>query len=308
MRVATHSVTQYQTRDEFVFDLDDYLICKNYLAPKDEQIARRCASIIAALPAASLATVRILDVGTGEGSQTERICIDLARRLRKAFRSQPMVLLDCVEPCPIAGRYLCEVATRLSALGQEFRVYPETIEEFLDKMSEEYGVVLACHSLYHFPQSSWLLLLERLMQAIAPDGILLVNLVSRESGIYRILDRLEREDRLVGVPRTLESCGHLCFSEDLEPVLESLDCLVERQQISSTITLPLPELTEVLSELDTGAAEVSRIIRFFSFMFRVTPADLLAVGRDVFRDFLVGEPKAMKFESIDYLYVLRRRP
>lgn len=308
MRVATHSVTQYQTSDELMFALDDYMICKDYLAPKDDQIAQRCASIIAALPAARSDTVRILDVGTGEGSQTERICTDLADRLRKAFRSPPTLVVDCVEPCPIAGRYLREVRMRLLSRGHEFCVHPETVEEFFGKAGEEYAAVLACHALYHFPQLSWLSLLERLMQAVATGGVLLVNLVSRESEIYRILDRLEREGRLRNISRTVESCGHLYFGEDLEPIRQSLDCVVERQRISSTITLPVPDLSKLVAELDSDTAEASRIVRFFSFMFRVAPADLLAVGGDVFRDLLRRGTKTVEFETIDYLYLLRRTP
>ena len=291
-----------------MFDLDDYMICKGYLAPKDEQIAQRCASTIAALPAARSGTVRILDVGTGEGSQTERICTDLADRLRQAFRSPPTAVVDCVEPCPIAGRYLSEVGTRLLSLGCQVCVHPETVEEFFAKAGEEYAAVLACHSLYHFPQSSWLSLLERLMQAVATDGVLLVNLVSRESGIYRILDRLEGQGCLRNISRTVESCGHLYFSEDLEPVLQLLDCVVEGQRISSAITLPASDLSSLAADLDSGAAEATRIVRFLSFMFRVAPGDLLAIGRDVFRDLLNRGTKTVEFETIDYLYLLRRRP
>ncbi len=301
---VTHSATQQSTINTAAFDFGTFLHLKGHLGAKDEQIADALGRELAAIePRMRTGPMRILDVGTGEASVTE-----LAARHLFSLRPDLLnrVAIDCVEPSEMAQQYCLSFASRAASRGFQVTCHSETIEQFLRNTNAFYNGVICCHTLYHFDAERLPDIVHDMIEVLEPEGVLLLNLVSRTSDIYRLLDQIEPRLRVSQARRCFESYGWLSFAEDVAPLLANENVAFEVSSLSAPIRFSEAEVRACREDLAVGKGDESLLIQFLAFMFRVAPADLIATAPDIL-EVLVGKGKDIVFKSVDHLYTIRRR-
>lgn len=304
MPVSTSLATQRQWSESKMFDLETYVICKEYLGNKDRRIAEHCIQLIESVSReSSSSSLRILDIGSGEGSLLRRILegLDVSGLAGRGIE----VEVDCVESDEGAQYYLDGLAAFAQEKGVRVALNYQPIESFLDETTKHYDIVLSIHSLYHINTSQWEILLRHISRRINKHGALLVDLVSRRSSIYQIYeDVLYRIDKL-GLPRTYDIDGWLYFSEDLNQLFFSVFPDAQVHHIESRIVFPqnvLFKCRQALWERNMSKCDLSV---FLAFMFRVTPSDLLVAAKDELTQVIASDNGEINFDSEEDLFIWR---
>ncbi len=304
MAIAIRLATRQRLTDVGVVDFEAFVRCKGYLSTKDHLIAESlCRAILIIADSGIDRQFRLLDIGSGEASLIESVVRGLLTA--RPWRSEQL-FINCVEPTVLGDAYCREFATRASALQVPVACHAETIECFLEQTNGPYDAVVCCHTLYHIEQQHWRGLVDGLRAALAPAGVLLINLVSRTSDIYRMLDDLEPRFTRANVERCFEAFGSLVFAEDLIPLFADDAVSVSATHISAPIRFSQTEVAACADALACGIGETSALVQFLAFMFRVRPRDLERVGNDVLTK-LVASREEITFSSTDYLYSIQWR-
>lgn len=297
----------FQNRNYEHFDLSWYACCKSLLDNKDKVLANQISFILNEIFSAKNGHLNILDVGTGEASLIKKIILSYASIIRlKSNLTYLPSKFNCVEP-ELAGIEQIKAITSLVSSAQ-IGILPhnQTIQEFLLKNTDRFDVILCIHVLYHIDRTEWMEILSRLISRLNKGGILLVNLVSYRSDIYRLLDKLEPVIVNNNLSRTFSSCGDLYFSEDLEQIIRQLDNEVTNIDISSTIDFSIEDLISELDASDISLLRNCSLIRFLSFMFRITPFDLAMYGKPLILSLLSRQTKNISFKTFDRMFIIKR--
>ena len=302
----THSATPVLSDELGSIDFAWYLACKPFLAAKDAQIVDRIATEIRRTSHATPGSLSLLDVGSGEASLIEAVSNRLVRSLPATSNPARQVQVDCVEPSPEGQVFIRGVAERLAEQKVDLALFPNTIEEFLKSSRAKYNAIICCHALYHIPEHTWVDLIHGLLDAVDSEGLLLVDLVSRTSEIYRLLDDIEPIIQRESLPRTFDSCGELRFAEDFKAVLGSIGCKWTCQAIRAPVMFPKSLVREGARSLAAGEACDSVLIQFIAFMLRLRPDDLAATAREPLGKLLTPNRGTLTFRFVDHLYILRK--
>lgn len=288
-----------------MFDFAAFLTCKPFLAAKDAKIIQAYCDELVTIDRPTNEPLRLLDVGSGEASLIEAICNRYVDVVPTRESCAVRLVVDCVEPNPEGQTYILDFARRASNRGIEVTCHDSTVEGFLSAPRPDYDAILCCHSFYHIKKDQWTSISRGLLKVLSHKGVLAVNLVSRLSDIYRILDQLPQSE-LERLPRTFESYGRLYFAEDVASVIGALDEESRCIEISAPIAFPSHIISDYLGCMATGRAGESILVRFLAFMFRLRPEDLASIGKGVLVTH-ARDSSTLTFKSIDHLYTVRRR-
>ena len=304
MRASTNLAMQQQWNEPKMFDLEAYVICKEYLSNKDRRIAEYCIQLIELVSRESNAgCLRILDIGSGEGSLLQKIIagLDISGFAGRGIEIE----VDCVEPDKRAQHYLDDLAAFAREKGVRVVLNYQPIESFLVEKAKCYDIVLSIHSLYHINMSQWGSLLVHISRIINKNGALLVDLVSRRSSIYQIYEDVLHQVERLGLPRTFDIDGWLYFSENLNPLFFSVFPSAQLHHLKSQIVFPqdvLFKCRQALREHNMSKCELST---FLAFMFRITPSNLLIAAKDELAQVVALGNGEVNFDSEDDLFIWR---
>jgi len=288
-----------------MFHFAAFLTCKPFLAAKDAKIIQAYCDELVAINRRTNEPLRLLDIGSGEASLIEAICNRFADVVAYRGSCTVRLVVDCVEPSPEGQTYLLDFARRASDRRIEVCCHDTTVEDFLSTQRPDYDAILCCHSFYHINKDQWTSILHGLFRILGRDGVLAVNLVSRSSDIYRILDQLPQSE-LERLPKIFRSYGWLYFSEDMAAVIGALDEESRCTEISAPIAFPSHAIADHVRCMATGRGGESILVRFLAFMFRLRPEDLASIGKGVLAPHACSV-STLTFKSIDHLYTVRRR-
>lgn len=237
-----------------MFDLELFKGCKRSLETRDRRLALVIVDEILRSPINN--GVRFLDVGTGTGSFLRGVLDGI---LSRAHGSRIEAL--CVEPTSEAWAELGQLARDYNELDVGVSVYKGSIEAYVaeDRM-ESFSAAVLCHVLYHIPQSKWVQLLLHLQNMLQPSGRVLIDLVSRNSGIYRLWEKVEPVVEEADVLRRFDECGALVFAEDLAETLDGAGISYRREVVRARY-----------DAARLGAGAWTNALAFF---FRLHPDDL----------------------------------
>ncbi|MEN3333028.1 MAG: hypothetical protein V7641_2393 [Blastocatellia bacterium] len=306
MRESTVLATPYPFTDLTEFDFDTFLECKPYLASKDEQIITQIAQNVLEAFDPNQTSMHILDIGSGNAKIINKVC----RRLHQDLTHKPFhecrISVDCIEPCSDGIKLIQQVAIEAEGAKTLLRPQQIAIEDFLSGGGRLYDAIVCCHMLYHIELKNWKCVLDGLMNALRPGGVLVVNLVSRQSDIYRVQDEIESAKDRANLPKMHTRYGYEYFAEDLENVLYQIGHTWERQIISADITFSKGDVLEAMEVLQDKNNN-SSLLHFLAFMFRLRHDDLLAIGKTKLLELLVPVSEGITFKSIDKMFVFRRK-
>jgi len=285
-------------RDVAKIDFKHYLQCKPFLLAKDALIATTCADIIR--PIGVTGPLRVLDVGSGEASLLERICVDLSKG------ENPIGLeVDAIEPSREGGRSLRFVAERLRESGVPIHIHEATIQQYLALPRRvTYDVILCIHSMYFIRKSEWKSLVPELTLRLRRGGVAIFDLVSARSSIYCDLwPKLEAEVRSRHVPRLYEAFGHFVFSRDFREIVDKVDYTAA--ELRGSIEFGSGMLDEARYLRSVGKLEHSQFATFLAFMYRCEPRRFGNVLSSLWNTLFPIEPVQLSLESIDEIFLCR---
>jgi SAM-dependent methyltransferase len=285
------------------FDFEEFLKCKPYLALKDERIVNVIVKNVLKTLEKEQYVVWLLDVGSGEATVIGKVCQRLY--YHKQFFDFHF-LVDCVEPSYEGIEFVQQLSTKVANSGILVRPQHTTIEKFLEvNKGCFYDAIICCHALYHIERKQWKYILQNLMSALRPGGILIVNLVSRNSDIYQIKSELERIEGFERLPKMYESCGFDYYAEDLENVLSQIGHTWKQEIISADIPFSSKDVSDALKNLE-GGNNNSALIHFLAFMFRLQINDFTAIGTPILLNLLTHASKGLTFKSMDKMFIFMK--
>lgn len=305
MDADLHSAMLHRLSDSAMFDFAAFLTCKPFLAAKDAKIIQAYCDELVAIDRPKNEPLRLLDVGSGEASLIEAICNRYLDVVPTRDSCTVRLVVDCVEPNPEGQTYLLDFARRASDRGIEVVPHDSTVEDFLSAERPDYHAILCCHSFYHINKDQWTSILRGLLRILSREGVLAVNLVSRSSDIYRIMDQLPKSE-FERLPKTFESYGGRYYAEDMASVIGALDEKSRCMEISAPIAFPSHIISDYVWCMATGRGGESILVRFLAFMFRLRSEDLASIGKGVLVPHACGI-STLSFKSVDHLYTVRRR-
>ena len=307
MENAFPLVTSLIQTSNIMVDFQDYLLCKPYLQQKDINIANECAILILSNCNSNKFSLRILDVGSGEGSLLGKIIEHLFNDHTHELKD---VTIDCVEPSKEGCAYLKELK-RVTGSKMNIYIHQLSIEDFLDNisLSTRYDVILAIHSFYFFPKSKWIPLINMLLNHIANDGFILIDLVSKKSDIYLLYNSLKKIIFSSNVKMAFDEYGYYYFGEDLAKLIYSqANVNVITENIIAPITFNDRELRDFLQVAKSNnPMKQNIIINFLGFMYRIKYNDMQKMANIVAEKLRIKTKCSLTFRSIDFLFELKRR-
>lgn len=305
MRKSTVLAMPFPLTNSNGFDFTAFLKCKPYLSSKDQRITTFITQKILEILDQNQQFIRVLDVGSGDATVIAQVCQQLNPFVHNVSYPKFRVTVDCVEPCPDGIKLIRQMATK--ATDSEILMIPRhsTIENFLINETYNYDVIICCHALYHIERSKWNSILKGLMSILNPGGILIVNLVSRQSDIYRIKDKIERIDGYQNLPKMYRRYGYDYYAEDLEDNLSQFKNTFKEKIITSNISFSQEDVCEAIKELHIGSHN-SSLLQFLAFMFRLQYNDLLSIGKSILMEHLIPASEGIIFKSIDKMFLFKR--
>lgn len=280
-------------------DFEHYFLCKPFLRSKDKIILSHSISEIERW--VPLKDIRILDVGSGDASLVEDLCKSLLGR-----HAGISISVDAIEPSQEACHMVDLAGGRLRSAGVRFRRIRTTLEEFLNNNHTKYDIVLCVHVFYFLTPGRWGRTVRSLCQCLSRSGIVLIDLVSRESAIYKDLWRqIEPVVKARRLRRTYATCGRLVFCEDLSRLVKLGVYMHNECIVRATVRFSAKEVAEANRLKLAGLLQHSPLSNFLAFMFRVEPLSFSHVLAERWDRLLPAEPRVLRYSSIDQLFVIR---
>ncbi len=298
--------TPFQSTKNNVFDITTFLNCKPYLISKDNRIVTFVTQKILEPLDQKQMNMRILDVGSGDATVIAHVCYLLSSYVNHESHLKFRITVDCVEPCSYGIKLIRQMTKKVKDSGISMIPRHSTIENFLINRTGNYNAIVCCHTLYHIKLPKWKSVIQHLMSALQQDGILILNLVSYKSDIYRIKDTIEKIPGFQKFPKMYKNYGYDYYAEDLEDVLTQLGNNWEEITILADISFPREDVYEAIKELHGGSGN-SSILQFFAFMFRIRHDDLLAIGKNILLELLIKASEGITFKSIDKMFIFRMK-
>ena len=303
MQKNTALVTLPAIGDQVPFDFDIFSLCKPYLAEKDRCIVDQTTQyLIGLIRKSGSRSIRLLDAGSGDGTVIQNIC----RRLLTSNSNSTQLFaleVDCIEPSHDGLENTKRLLAQLNDSRISVNAQVVTVEDYINNSSAlKYDAIICCHLLYHIPIPQWPSLLARLKSMISSTGILIVNLVSSKSDIYRLKVRLEQESAFKNLYKDYDRFGFEYFAEDFESVIKKESQAWDRSTLSANIRFTSAELAEAhecLRQSETGSA----LLRFLAFIYRITENDLLQASDELLANLPPSNAAGLVFKMQDTMFV-----
>jgi 2-polyprenyl-3-methyl-5-hydroxy-6-metoxy-1,4-benzoquinol methylase len=280
-------------------DFEHYFLCKPFLRAKDKIILSHSISAIERW--VPLTDIRILDVGSGDASLVEDLCKSLLDR-----HPGISIAVDAIEPSQEACHLVDLAGGRLRSAGVRFRRIRTTLEAFLEHNHTKYDIVLCVHVFYFLAPGHWARTVRSLCQFLSRSGLVLIDLVSRESAIYKdIWHRIEPIVKARRLRRTYATCGRLVFCEDLSRLVKLDGYMHNVGIVRATVRFSAKDVAEANRLRLAGLLQHSPLSNFLAFMFRVEPVSFSHVLAEGWDRFLPAESRELRYASIDQLIVIR---
>jgi len=287
-----------------VVDFKEYVICKPYLTQKDDLIVNECFKYIVDRKDKNRSSIRILDIGSGEGSLIRKIIYKLKKY--EFFNNGFNIVIECLEPTDEGSNYLMKIKNEFLHSNIEINLIKLRIEDFLEKNTtmDKYDLILAIHSFYFINKQYWLSVIKKLMDIIRLDSKIIIGLVSRKSDIYNIYNQIDNEKLNHNYDRAFDEYGSYNFAEDLlDILLRHHEINYQTKNIIAPINFKESEGDIFYDAISNNYSKIrSSVIEFLAFMFRHTYNDMKVMLHLLQEKHFFKKKGAISFRSSDYIF------